>query len=379
VKNCEFRIENARKQLAKHVPAKPAPSGPAGAPAQPNALGGRLGGLLGRAVGGETGQRVGETLGAVAQGAIGGGGQAAENAIIFEPMPVKKAALWLAVTGAGLTEQPGAQIEARAAIYHSLSMPIAQFQAVFDALMGGSVALMRGELRLDLGAAISEVIPLELRFDRMCGELFTLQATRDAANPSVVDVALTNAIESALEVRKLDGWIAIGGRALHAAVKGLTSPATIGPGASQSLQLACAQALPEGEPQPFFDFRDVIAKPDPTVIWGIILDPSTPAEYLKTVQVRAVSGMFDAPPDKPNDRVLAILVQFEKGGTVELTPAKLEAETKIRMPLADVILGAGGPPVYRYRCQVIRAGGRQQDTVWREDSFDILFPALPNP
>ena len=182
-----FRIEDARKQLAKHLSAKSPPAIPAGSPKQPGGLAGQLGGLIGRAIGGETGKRVGETLGAVAQGAIASQG-GPENAIVFEPMPVKKAALWLAVTGVGLTEQPGAQIEARAAIYHSLSMPIAQFQAVFDALMGGSVTLMRGELRLDLGTAMSEIVPLELRFDRMSGELFTLQAARDPAAPHAMDV-----------------------------------------------------------------------------------------------------------------------------------------------------------------------------------------------
>ena len=254
----------------------------------------------------------------MAQGAIASQG-GPENAIVFEPMPVKKAALWLAVTGVGLTEQPGAQIEARAAIYHSLSMPIAQFQAVFDALMGGSVTLMRGELRLDLGTAMSEIVPLELRFDRMSGELFTLQAARDPAAPHAMDVTLTNAVESALELRKLDAWIGVGGRALAATIDGFAAGATIAPNASQSLKLYCKEALPEGDAQPLFDFREVIVKPDPAIIWGTILDPSTPADYQKTIQVRAVSGMFEAPPDKPNDRILAILVQFETGGTVELT------------------------------------------------------------
>ena len=165
---------------------------------------------------------------------------------------------------------------------------------------------------------------------------------------------------------------------MAATIDGFAAGATIAPNASQSLKLYCKEALPEGDAQPLFDFREVIVKPDPAIIWGTILDPSTPADYQKTIQVRAVSGMFEAPPDKPNDRILAILVQFETGGTVELTQNKLEAETKIRMPLAGVILASGGPPTYRYRCQVIRAGGRQQDMVWREDSFDILFPALPS-
>jgi hypothetical protein len=367
------RMEDARGKLSKHLPAAPKAPKPGGA--APSGQPGSLGGLFGRALGGS----IGEVIGAVVDGAMTAGPKAAVDLIVLEPMPVQKAALWLAATGSGLTEQPGAQVEVRAAIYHSMNLPMAQFQAVFDALMGGSVTLMRGEVRLDLGQAKPEIIPLDLRFDRMNGELLLADFARIADEPNAVEVTLGNAIESPIELRKLTGWAVIGDLEYAGDLDGLQLPATVAAGGSRKFRMLFPKALPAGELQLMFDFEDVQAKPEPALMWQAILDPTTPAEYQKTIQVRAVQSMFEPSPDKPNDRVLAILVQFETGGTVELTAAKLEAETKIRMPLAAMVLGSAGPASYRYRSQVIRAGSRQQDNAWREDSFDILFPALPGP
>ena len=117
----------------------------------------------------------------------------------MEPLPVDKAGFWLALPGSaggGLVERPGAQIDVRSAVIVSETLPVAGFQAVFDALMGGAIAIMVGEVRVDFGQGASERIPSFMRFNQMNGELFE-PAVTPGDQPGHFTVT-RNAVESPL-------------------------------------------------------------------------------------------------------------------------------------------------------------------------------------
>ncbi|MCP8940819.1 hypothetical protein NK718_20020 [Alsobacter sp. SYSU M60028] len=303
----------------------------------------------------------------------------------FELLYGGKASFWLSLPGAtgagvGLSERPGAQVDLRGVLYHSETLTLPAFKAVFDAMMGGSVSLMRGEVRVDVGGGAVDRVPFEARFDRMNGGHLDMSAA--AVAEGRYEVTLTNTLESPMTVRALDIDLAYGAGpdvVVQGAVSGVTLPVDLAPGASMRVALA-ASPPPEVAgllPTPVVDASGLDVKPDPQRIWDKILDTSTPAEYARTISVRAYGPMFDAPSGKPEDRALAIMVQFERGDAVELTPDASEKQATVRMPLSDLVLGAGGSPTYRYRTRVVRRTGQIVDPTPHEDSFDILVPQLP--
>lgn len=389
------RLAAARRELAKRVPL-PSSGPPAKPPAstQGGGLGGLLGGLIGGAIGGKGGATIGSQIGTAVGTSIGtasspaglpaSGESAAAAALQFEPLIVAKAALWMALPGAGgaaggMVERPGAQVDIRAALVDAETFALPQFQAVWDALFGASLSLMRGEVRIDLGGGAREVVPVSARIDETVGDVFQISTSPGAA-PGTLQLTLANAIESAAALRRLGAKLRRGTAIASATVDGkvFDPPMEVEQNASASFTLEPAKALPgEGGVQAILDIDARAAKADPAKVWAALLDPSTPAEYVRTIDVQAVPTMFDPPAGKPDDQVQAILVQFENGNTVQLAPGKLEAQAAVRVPVSDLVLRKSGVATYRYRCQVVRRSGRLADQDWRTDSFDILIPTLP--
>ncbi|MBC4018134.1 hypothetical protein H7965_22840 [Siccirubricoccus deserti] len=304
---------------------------------------------------------------------------ASPDDIVFEPLQVEKASLWMALPGAvGFTERPGALIDLRSGLTHVETLPLPAFQAVYDALMGGSVALMRGEVRVDLGSGVTDRIPFEARFDTMNGNLVEVQAAPGLA-PGSFALTLTNAIESPLTVASLGGLLRAAGQDVAATIGEFSQPlpAELAPGASLSCVLTPAAPAP-AEAQPVLDLDGLRVRPDAAGLWEVILDTTTPNEISRTIRVKLFPAMFEAPDGNAAEPALAVLVQFERGTTLELTPEKPEAELRLPIPIGSIVLrSAAGPSGYRYRCSVIRRSSRATDSEWREDSSDLLVPLLP--
>jgi hypothetical protein len=380
------RMAAARLELAKRTQPAPSATGSPAAGGTPTntggGLGGLLGGIIGGAIGGDQGRAIGATLGAAAGGAVDPTDPWASVAgkLQFEPLIVSKAALWLALPGGaagGLVERTGAQVEIRAALFDSETLPLAQFQSIYDALFGGSLSLMRGEIRIDLGDGKQDRIPFAARLDDTNGDLLQM-TTAPGPDPGSVMVTLDNAIEGPVTIPRLAAELRRGDTTVPAVAAGIDLPCEVPVGQHVVFALRPAAQLPGSGPvEVLLDISEAKVKADPEKIWTALLDPTTPADYARAVTVQAVPGMFDGPADHPEDKTLAILVQFESGATVQLTPDKPEATTSLRQPLADVVLRRGGVPTYRYRCQVVRRSGRIADQAWRSDSFDILIPGLP--
>jgi hypothetical protein len=132
----------------------------------------------------------------------------------------------------------------------------------------------------------------------------------------------------------------------------------------------------DGPSDAVFDLDGVEVIPDPEALWNAILDPTTPTEYARSIQVKTFRQMFEVPTDRPNDQIMAIVVDFERGDTIDLSADKLEAEARVHMPISDYVLHRGGESDYRYRLTVIRRVGRSTDQDWRQDRTGILFPEV---
>ena len=87
--------------------------------------------------------------------------------------------------------------------------------------------------------------------------------------------------------------------------------------------------------------------------------------------------MFDALSGRPEDKALAIIVHFESGASVELTPDAMEGEARIPGSITDIIRPGVRSSDYRYKTQIIRRSTRLMDTEWRTDNTDLLIPLLP--
>lgn len=302
----------------------------------------------------------------------------------FEPLPVQRARLFLAlpragVTSSGFVERPDAQINVDSALFCAETMPLADFQAVYDALFGGSLTLMRGEVRVELGGDLQHAIPFVARFDRMNGDLVDVRLGADP-DPQARSVTLVNAIESAIELNVITAQFQGALRTIPADLTGLAAGAAtrVEPGAALALRMTAREPLPPDQAfEPTLRLVDATVKPEAGQVWQAVFDATTSPDLGRTIRVKGFAAMFEPPPGRPDDAAVAVVVEFDGGVAVELGPSKLEAEARIRQSVADLVLRRDATSAYRYRCRVIRRSGQVLSPDWIEDSIDLLFPMLP--
>ncbi|WP_395711066.1 hypothetical protein [Reyranella sp.] len=400
------RLEAARREFAKRLPTPPGSPAPQPAPTPRSAqlgggLAGSLGGVLGGLLGGDprATAAAADVVGGVVGGLLGGGdaGATAGNALAsllgvkpederasrirLEPVPVEKASFWLVLpgaTGGGLVERPAAQIDVRTALVVSETLPMGDFQTVYDSLVGGAVAIMKGEVRCDFGGGAAGKIPLDARFDRMNGELLE-PVIELGERAGAFRITLTNAVESPVQISSLNASLLIRGMEVPAAARADgTLPMQLAPGESVALMVSPLKEPPNNaEIEPMLDLSGVKPLLDSEKLWAAILDADTAAESKRTVRVKLFPGMFDAPSGNPADKAFAVIVQFDGGPSVELTPEKADAEVKLTSSVSDIVLRRASAGGYRYKCQIIRRSARLADSEWRSDTTDLLVPLLP--
>ncbi len=367
------RLESAKHEFVKALP-QPKANGVGAPTPSPTPTSTGLGDLLGEVLG----WGVGKLLGVSRED---------ERAALIrlEPLPVDNASFWLALPGAsggGLVERSAAQIDIRTAVITAETLRLADFQTIYVALLGGAVAIMKGEIRAELRPGEFERIPFDGRFDRMNGELMTATVT-DGDQPGHFTIQLTNAIESPLEVTTLAASLLTGEIESDATmIPGAPLPQRLAPG--ESLTVTVTPKTPFSGPlpigltvEPLLDFAGVRVVPDREAIWNTIFDTSTAVETRRTVHVKLYPFMFDAPSGEEAERAMAVIVQFESGTSVELTPDKLEGEVSLSAPIGDLVLRHGNVGGYRYKTQIIRRSSRPVDAEWRSDNADLLIPLLP--
>ncbi|MEA2448085.1 MAG: hypothetical protein QOG63_17 [Thermoleophilaceae bacterium] len=280
------------------------------------------------------------------------------------------------------------RVDVRGGIADVVTMGMADFRSVFDALSGGgSPVLFQGQLELSLGEGDADIeqIPFIARLNDLAGDvLLQAQTPHPDGGDGGVDVTVTNAIECPLRIGGIgaDIVLAVGGPEAslpaHVEHDGGPEPIILAPGAALLVHV-----VPDEPPaadrarQAALSFTTLEPLPDRDLEWQAILDPSAPAVFTRTIAVRG-AGQFDPPPGQAvdPDPVIAVLVEFEHGSTVELTPAQPDGDGTIRLPLADFVLNAEVDASYRYRVRRVRRQARPPMSDWIADTTSPLYPVL---
>jgi hypothetical protein len=284
--------------------------------------------------------------------------------------------------GPQLEERRGATVDLRSGILDAVTLPMKDFQGVFDALFGASAVVFQGEVVVELdrsGAIPAERIPVVCRLDDLDGDVFDISETADAASGGVT-ATLRNAIESPLEVRGLQARLVRGEMVVDATVRGAVfdPPPVLKPAESLSCEVVPAAPLAgSGNPTAAFNLGQVKVQADAQAVWDAVVDKSRLPEFNRAIKVKTIKQTFDARPENPSDAVVAVVVDFERGTSVELAADKLEAEAKVGLALEDFVLRRLQTGEYRYKVTLIRAnGGQARDSEWRTDTTGILFPRI---
>lgn len=273
-------------------------------------------------------------------------------------------------------QRPDVALVLQGSVKDTLAMPLGDFRLLFDAMHKRTAALFGGYVEIDVPDAGTEVIPFVARMDELAGEMFAYDAA--AAADGSVKVILTNEIESAVDIQTMDATITRDGTRTRALVQGTALPREqLQPGESIALVLAPETAIAASSPpEVAFDLGGVTVAVDAEAVWNSILDRTT-LEHFKLVTVKAVPTLFAAVAGKDEEQIISILVEFEGGGTGELTAATPQVQVRVDYPVDDVILGRPVAATYRYTATVIRASGRQDtDPKPREGSADLFFISI---
>jgi hypothetical protein len=301
--------------------------------------------------------------------------------LAFEIMPDPQPLLRLALPQNGapssaMTERPDADIDLETGLAHVETMLVEDFQLVYEALFGASLTLLRGEIRAAMSGGNPEDVPLELRIDKTVGDV--LDVAPGAATPEGLAYRLTNAVESAVRIDRLDASAVVGDKSLPLRVEQLAAGQRLAPGESLDIILVAPEPIPPPGPDAIlFDQSDVAVEADASAIWTLVFDRSAAAQMTRQVTVEAVPLLFSS-PDRPNDRVAAFVVTIEHGGTVRLTETELKSTTTVRVPIEPLITGASMPPI-RYRTETWWGSGGIGVSQWREADGTILFPVKTAP
>ena len=315
------------------------------------------------------------------RGRISGPLPAGVDGPVFEPLLAEADKVKLRVSlpragagGAELAERAEALVSLHGA-RDAVTLPLAQFQTLFDALFGGSSLLLQGEVVVETGEGTSETIPFTARMDDLVGEVFDAQEEFDP-EAGGLRVILRNAIESPLRVSHLGADLRNGEALIPSqVVLGGALPVELRPGEELRLRVNATAPLAGTETlHAELDLSGVEVLPDREAVWAAVLDPSTTPEYVRRIQVRTFAQIFQAPPDRPEDQIMALVLDFERSESVVLDADHLQVEAALRLPLADYVLRRVDSGAYRYRVTVVRLSGQTQDPDWRTASTGILFP-----
>lgn len=300
-----------------------------------------------------------------------------------EVLPEAQPVLRLALPEGGaapsaLTYRPGALIDLELGVTHAETLKYADFRLVYEALLGSSLSLLRGEVRIRAGGDQPEDIPLELRLENMVGDALTL--TLGDVQPDRITGTLANDTESPARIDRLGVSAVLGEREVPLRVDGLTGGRRLAPGERAEIVLVPGETLPAGGPDRLvLDQSGVVTEPDRQAVWDRIFDRTADPQLTRRIQVEAVASMFTA-VDRPTDRVVAFVVVVENGGTVRLTESELSAATTARTPIQPLLTGVPTPPL-RYRTETWWQSGGVGESAWRQTSATILVPVrtVPTP
>jgi hypothetical protein len=255
------------------------------------------------------------------------------------------------------------------------------FQDVFAAMTTSSVSsVLRGNVVVSTGLAANDLVPVDIRFTDMEGELFSYEE-QPAPSPGTLEVTLRNETESTLRIDQLPVWVRQNEALIEARIEGagLSWPVELASQATLRFTVHPSQPLPgEGVVNAIFDTSSVRTIPDPEVILYLTLDPSGAQETDRLITVMTDVDIL-ASVQAPEQAIRLILVEFRGNRQVTLKPAHLEEQVNVPVPLMDILLRKDTEGVYQFRQTIIYHSGRQAvDASWRESDSGLLFFPMPS-
>jgi hypothetical protein len=280
-------------------------------------------------------------------------------------------------SGSVRERRPDAAVVLQGGLKDTLAMPLADFRLLFDAMHGSTASLFVGHVDIATEPGAAEIIPFTARMDDLEGPAFQYVAT--TSGDGLLDVRLTNCIESPLDVQALGVTVLQDDRATRGLVRSGLPRAGLRPGESTVVRVEPETPVAaSSSPELTLDLTGVTVHPDPEAIWNAVLDRTT-LDYFRIVAVKVLRTLFDPVPGREDEQIRVVVVEFEGGGTADLQPGTgngtfVEATVRLDYPIDDVILHRPVSPTYRYTRTVIRANGQQQrDPTPAAGSADVLY------
>jgi hypothetical protein len=325
-----------------------------------------------------------------------------------------------------------ASIDTANGIQGSVTLSLAQFQQVYNALFVTPSVLLSGQVNVTVDED-TEQVPFSARASDFAGKIFDTSATYDAGSNQVTVVA-TNGIESPVHVTGLTATLLNGDTAVPSTLVSINpnlpvdlqpvppadaasgnTPAAQPSSVSMVLQLAAGQSFDPQSDNIQLDTSQVVVNPDSRAIWRAIVQNQVVAPVQKQITIQLPAEVF-SPPSAPatsdtssataasgsassgtgapaagasttsshaSASLLAVQVVFQNGQTVTFQPSMtatggLYTQTiGLKVDIEDYILGQGDSSNYTYRVDLITASGAQHGD-WTTNNVDDLFVTLGN-
>jgi hypothetical protein len=302
-----------------------------------------------------------------------------EQVVALEPLPLGDLRFELQLPGDGVVTapRPDAVVTAEG-LSDLLNLPMSRFQQVWDAMFARDALVFAGAVRLGAGAS-QYAIPFAGRFaETTGGQLLETSFVPEPDGPGVV-LSIANMIESPVTIGKLDLALAYGEQTIAGVAAELALPLTVPAGAVAAMLVSPATAPPDGvAPALAATLDDIEVEPDREQVLAAIRQDEVMPELTHSIEVKTFAAYF-APPADPAQQLLGILVQFERGTTVDLTADALAKVAVVRTPIDTVLLGATDLQRHRYKRTIIRLGGRKADTDWQTVEGTVFYPEVDIP
>ncbi|MBV9580538.1 MAG: hypothetical protein JO057_18300 [Chloroflexi bacterium] len=286
-----------------------------------------------------------------------------------------------------------ATIDTANGIQGSVTLSLAQFQQVYNAMFVTPSVLLSGELQVTVDQS-TEHVPFTGRASDFAGEIFDLSQTYDQAS-NQVSVVAKNAIESPIHVAALPVLLLQNGTSVPYDLVGVSPdlPVDLQPGGSGTdaagvslvLQLAAGRTFdPSTKAQ--LDMGQVTVRPDSAAIWKAIIQNQVTEPVKRQITVQLPAAVFGAQAGgaSASDATtppLAVQVVFQNGQTVTFessptaTGGLLTQTIELNVDVAQYVLGQGDSSSYTYRVDTITASGTQSGQ-WTTTNVDDLFVTM---
>jgi hypothetical protein len=315
-------------------------------------------------------------------------------------------------------QQPGVKIRIPYFIAGSVTLKLAQFQQIYDALFDNVSELLSGMVSVTVDQDV-EAIPFTARASDFAGDIFETTTTFDP-QANHVSCALRNAIESTIHVDQLGATLTRNGKNVPSTIQQISpslpvdlvpSPngkpanpaagpaATPAPSPPSSLT-ATVQAAPDRSiddaTKVLFDFTGARVIADAKAIWQAIMQNQVVGPVTRQITIKLVAGLL-APPTAAGgttgaaaaasstpaaNALLAVQVVFESGQTASFDGSQsadaagfLNQTVNLAVPVAQYVLHEADTGTYRYRVVQISRGGQTKGD-WIVDNTDVLFVSV---